>query len=428
MTPVAQAVTSTSEWLGRDDTVIAGVLSRYYDIVAASGEGSWIVDVEGRRFLDFGSGIAVTNVGHCHPHVVAAIRRQAGVLLHTSVVVHHTLAVELAEHVVGLCPFLDEPQVFLCNSGAEAVDGSLKLARLVTGRPGVVAFQGAFHGRTLAATSLTTAKGRYREGYEPLLPSVHHAPYCVPRDFGGDEALAVGSALRSLDDLLTRVAPASQVGAIIVEPVLGEGGYVPPPVAWLRGLRDRCEEHGILLVFDEVQSGFGRTGRPFAAETFGVTPDVLLFAKGVASGLPLAGIVASRPLMEQWPRGAHGSTFGGNPVSCAAALATIEVLEEEGLYERARLIGPRVLRRLREAQAQNPEIVVDVRGVGLMIGVELRDAATAEAVALSCLDQGLIVLTCGPHQSVLRLAPPLNITDAELDLGLDILTAGLIAQ
>jgi 4-aminobutyrate aminotransferase len=215
---------------------------------------------------------------------------------------------------------------------------------------------------------------------------------------------------------------------MIVEPVLGEGGYIPAPVEWLQGLRDRCDAHGILLVFDEVQCGFGRTGRPFAAETFGVTPDVLLFAKGVASGLPLGGIIAPRRLMDRWPPGAHGSTFGGNPVSCAAALATIDVLEEEGLYKRARFLGERCQRRLRQAQTQNPALVVDVRGVGLMIGVEVIDATAAEAVARGCLDRGLIVLTCGPEQNVIRLAPPLNLSDAELEKGLDILTGVLVLQ
>ena len=420
MTSVDHAVAVTREWLDRDEAVIAAVLSRYHDVVAVRGEGSWIIDVEGRRFLDFGSGIAVTNVGHCHPRVVAAIRAQAGLLLHTSVAVHHAIAVQLAERIARLVPFLDEPQAFFCNSGAEAVDGSLKLARLVTRRPGVIAFQGAFHGRTLAATTLTTAKARYREGYEPLLPSVHHAPYCRDGDWR--------AALRGLDDLLSVVAPASQVGVMIVEPVLGEGGYVAPPVDWLRGLRARCDEHGILLVFDEVQCGFGRTGRAFAAETFGVTPDVLLFAKAVASGLPLAGIVAPRRLMEQWPPGAHGSTFGGNPVSCAAALATIDVLEEEGLYDRATLLGERARHRLRETRARRPDVITDVRGVGLMIGVEVRDAATAQAVTVGCLDDGLIVLTCGSRQNVLRLAPPLTITDAELERGLDVLSGQLVAQ
>jgi 4-aminobutyrate aminotransferase len=398
---------SSADWLARDEAALAGVLPRITDVVAVRGEGAWLWDADGRRYLDFGSGIAVTNTGHCHPRVVAAITAQAETLIHTSVVAHPTGMIRLAERLAGLTPFMAEPQVFFCNSGAEAVDGSLKFARKVTGKPGVIAFRRAFHGRTLAATSLTTAKGKYREGYEPLLPAVTIAPY-------GD--------LDGLDELLELQAPGANLGAMIVEPVLGEGGYVVPPLGWLAGLRDRCDRHGILLIFDEVQTGVGRTGRFFAAETFGVTPDVILFAKGIASGLPLGGIIAPRDLMDRWPTGAHGSTFGGNPVSCAAALATLDVLEEEGCYERARRLGHRALERL--GTVVGP---VDVRGVGLMIGVELRDKAVAEVVQARCLDDGLIVLLCGPGENVLRLIPPLTITDHEFEQGLDILVAAIAA-
>jgi 4-aminobutyrate aminotransferase len=398
---------TSAEWLARDEAALAGVLPRITDVVAVRGEGSWLWDADGRRYLDFASGIAVTNTGHCHPKVVAAITAQAETLIHTSVVAHPTGMIRLAERLAGLVPFMADPQVFFCNSGAEAVDGSLKFARKVTGKPGVIAFRRAFHGRTLAATSLTTAKGKYREGYEPLLPSVAIAPY-------GD--------LDGLDELLELQAPGANVGAMIVEPVLGEGGYVVPPPAWLAGLRERCDRHGILLIFDEVQTGVGRTGRPFAAETFGVTPDVLLFAKGIASGLPLGGIIAPRDLMDRWPTGAHGSTFGGNPVSCAAALATLDVLEEEGCYARARHLGQLALDRL--GGVAGP---VDVRGVGLMIGVELRDKAVAEAIQERCLADGLIVLLCGPGENVLRLIPPLTITGVEFEHGLDILVAALTA-
>jgi 4-aminobutyrate aminotransferase len=415
--------TATAGWLARDHEALAGVLPRYYDVVAERGEGSWIVDVEGRRFLDLGAGIAVNTTGHGHPRVVAAIADQAAALIHTSVVVHHTRNVELAERIAGLCPFLDHPQVFFCNSGAEAVDGSLKLARRVTGRPAVIAFQRAFHGRTLAATTLTTAKGRYREGYQPLLPGVYHAPYCVPSEHAGPEA-AVDAALAGLDLLLALQAPAGDVGAMIVEPVLGEGGYVPPPRAWLAGLRERCDEHGILLVFDEVQCGIGRTGRPFAAEAYGVRPDVVLFAKGIASGLPLGGIVAPRALMERWPTGTHGSTFGGNPVACAAALATLDVLDETGGYRRAEQLGARIVERLRAELGHHPA-VRDIRGIGLMVGVELADKATTDAVCAACLDRGVIVLSCGPDENVLRLVPPLTIADDEVDHGLDVLVAAI---
>ena len=401
---------TSPSWLARDEAALAGVLARQTEIVAAAGRGSYLIDVEGRRYLDFSSGIAVTTTGHCHPRVVAAVVEQAGRLLHTSVVAHQPPAIRLAERLGLLTPFLDDPQVFFCNSGAESVDGALKLARKVTGRPGVVAFRGGFHGRTIGGTSLTTSKARYRDGYEPLLPSVTIAPYGV---------------LADLDAILATQAPPASIGAMVVEPVLGEGGYVVPPVSWLEGLRRRCDDHGILLVFDEVQCGIGRTGRPFAAETFGVAPDVVLFAKGVASGLPLGGLIAPRRLMERWPAGAHGSTFGGNPVVCAAALATLDVLEEEDLCGRARLLGARALERLGGWPGRFAT-VVDVRGVGLMIGVEVAGAEVAGAevagaVKDACLDRGLIVLTCGTDDSVLRLVPPLTVSDAEWADGLAIL-------
>ena len=394
----------TDSWMRRYDEVVAPVLPGYFDVVAERATGSWVWDVDGRRYLDLGAGIAVTNTGHRHPHVVAAIHAQVDALVHTSVVLKHQPYIRACEAIAGLAPFLDRPKVFLCNSGAEAVDGAIKLARRCTGKPGIIAFRRAFHGRTMGATSLTTAKAAYQEGYEPLLPAVHVAPY-------GD----VDGALEQLDRLLGTAAPPEAVAAMIVEPVLGEGGYVVPPVEWLRGLRERCDQHGILLVFDEVQTGFGRTGRPFAAETFGVRPDVVLFAKGVASGLPLGGIIAGADLMDRWPNGTHGSTFGGNPVACAAAVATIEVLEAEDLCARARALGDRARRALRDLHAPK---VVDVRGVGAMIGVELVDKATAEAVQAQCLHDGVIVLTCGPEGNVLRLIPPLTMTDDELDHGL----------
>jgi 4-aminobutyrate aminotransferase len=418
--------TSTADWLARDERVLAGVLSRTFDIVAVEGRGAWLTDVEGRRFLDLTMGIAVNNVGHCHPRVVAAAEAQLRRLMHTSVTVHHQPNIELAERIGALCPFFTDPQVFFCNTGAEAVDGAIKLARRVTGRPGIVAFRGGFHGRTLGAVSLTTAKAKYREGYEPLLGAVTIAPYAYPLRYGGDGPAAAQACLVALDELLALQSPPSSIAAMVVEPVLGEGGYVPPPVEWLAGLRQRCDRHGILLVFDEVQTGIGRTGRPFAAETFGVRPDVVLFAKGVASGLPLGGIIASRDVMERWPTATHGSTFGGNPVSCAAALATLDVLEAEGLYERCRVAGARLLRELRR-YAEGRAGVLEVRGVGLMIGVELASADMATAVQRACFDEGMLVLTCGPGENVVRVIPPLNITDDELQMAGDILGRALVA-
>ena len=418
----ALETTSTAGWLARHRDVVAPVLPSYFDVVADRAEGSWVWDVDGRRYLDLGSGIAVTNTGHGHPRVLDAVHRQVDRLLHTSVVLKHQPYIEAAEAIAGLAPFLDHPQVFLCNSGAEAVDGAIKLARRTTGRPGIVAFERGFHGRTIGATSLTTAKPSYQDGYAPLLPAVHIAPYCIPgatNPLATDEA-AVDAALAGLDVILDRAA--GSVAAMVVEPILGEGGYVVPPVAWLAGLRARCTEHGALLVFDEVQCGFGRTGRPFAAEVLGVRPDVVLFAKGVASGLPLAGIIAGATLMERWPTGTHGSTFGGNPVSCAAAVATIAVLEEERLYERAVALGDQARTRIEALAADS---VVEVRGIGAMIGVELTDRPKAEAVQQRCLEAGVLVLTCGPDGNVLRLIPPLTMTDDELAHGLDALTSAL---
>jgi len=416
--------TLTESWLAREQVVLAPTLARIHGIVAESASGSWVTDVEGKRYLDIASGIGVTNVGHCHPKVVAAAEAQLRALMHMSVVTHYQANVALAEKLVSLCPFFERAQVFFCNSGAETIDGAIKLARQVTGRPGVIAFRGGFHGRTVAATSLTTAKGKYRAGYEPLLGGVTVAPYAYPLRFGGDDAIATERCLAELDELLAVQSPPANVAAMIVEPVLGEGGYVPPPVEWLAGLRERCDRHGILLIFDEVQCGVGRTGRPFAAETYGVRPDVILFAKGIASGLPLGGLIAEAATFDRWPPGTHGTTFGGNPVACAAALATLEVLDDEGLYERARVVGERALSAL-QAAAKDNERVLDVRGLGLMIGVELDSADTAAAAQQRCLDDGLIVLTCGPGDNVLRLIPPLTITDDEIAQALDILTRAL---
>ncbi len=413
----------SAAWLDDHYTALSPVLKFMTDIVVDRGEGSYLIDVDGRRWLDFTTGIGVTNLGHCPPEVVAAIQHQAQRLIHTSVTAHNTPAIELANKLRELTPFFDDPQVFFCNTGAEAVEGSVKLARQATGRPGIIAFRRAFHGRTLGATSLTTAKGLYRENYGPLLPSVTIAPYAYPLRYGGEQA-ATSFALDMLDELFELDAPASDVAAMIVEPVLGEGGYVVPPVAWLRGLRERCNEYGILLVFDEVQCGMGRTGRFFAAETFGVRPDIVLAAKGIASGMPLGAIIAERSTKAKWPMSSHGSTFGGNPLSCVASLATIEVIERDDLLDRTREVGSRILERLRDIAATNAS-VIEVRGIGLMIGIEFDSAQACERVQSIALDEGLVLLTCGPRNNVLRLIPPLNASDAEIEEGLTILDKAL---
>lgn len=387
---------NTRNWIIRDEAVLANVLPRVTEIVASHGKGSWLWDVDGNMYLDWASGIGVTSTGHCHDSIVSAIQKQAAQLIHTSVVTHNIKTIELAEKLGKLCPFFSNPHVFFGNSGAEAVDGSLKLARYVTGKPGVICFSRAFHGRTIGGTSLTTAKKKYREGYGQLLGSVAVCPY--------------GSNLGAIDWALEIN---SDIGAMIVEPVLGEGGFVVPPIEWLRGLREKCRQHGLLLIFDEVQTGF-RTGYPFAAETFGVTPDILLAAKSLASGMPLSAIIAEKSLMDKWPEGSHGSTYGGNLLSCVSALATIEVLEP--LYERSRWLGKSILYRLKPWNA---------RGIGFMVGIPLANPRVASLVKGRCLDGGLIILSCGPDDSVLRLIPPLTISDDELDIGLTILEKAL---
>jgi 4-aminobutyrate aminotransferase len=293
------------------------------------------------------------------------------------------------------------------------------MARKLTGRPGIVAFRRAFHGRTLAATTLTTAKGRYREGYEPLLPGVYHAPYCVPHEHATPDA-AVEAALADLDRLLTLQAPPANVGAIIVEPVLGEGGYVVPPAGFLPALREICDAHGILLITDEVQTGFGRTGRFFAVEHTETRPDILVMAKAMASGLPLSAIAAGEELMARWPAGSHGTTFGGNVLSCAAAVATIGVLRDEKLIEHAAGLGERLMARLQTVQHGHPAMG-DLRGLGLMVGIEFRDAGDVSAgelakrVQRACLERGLLLLTCGYREHVVRWLPPLVATGDEID-------------
>jgi 4-aminobutyrate aminotransferase len=350
-----------------------------------------------------------------------------GVLLYEPIV-------RLAEELRGVVPGgLD--MFFFGNSGAEAVEGALKLARYVTGRPAVIAFEGGFHGRTMGAASVTSSKSKYRLHYEPLLSSVYFAPYpyCYRCPVGREQGRCGLECLDRLDSMFHHLVDPSQVAAVLVEPVLGEGGYVVPPAGYLKGLRELCDRHGILLVFDEVQTGFGRTGAMFAAQAMGVVPDVMAVAKGIASGLPLGATVAPSRLMKEWSPGAHGTTFGGNPVSCAAALATLAVLREEDLPARARGLGEYALSRLREMADRHPR-VGDVRGLGLMIGIEFVDPAgrrpDGELVARvleECLARGLILYPCGTFNQVIRFIPPLTVSGEDLDAGLEILSQALEA-
>ncbi len=411
------------------------VLGRYYEISWDHGEGHRLYDTAGRAYLDFGNGIAVSALGHHHPAVTAAIHAQVDKLIAPCAAMGFAeTTVRHARMIAATMPAPLDTVLFL-NSGSEALEAALKLARRVTGRPGIVAFRGAFHGRTLGATSITSSNINYRAGYEPLLPGVYLTGYPnVYRDYGGDEERAVHQSLRHLRDLTTSTIPGNEIAAIVIEPVQGEGGYIPAPPAFLQGLRAFCDEHDILLVADEVQSGFGRTGRMWAFEHAGIVPDVVCLAKAIANGLPLSAIVTRRELQERWGKSAHGTTYGGNPVACAAGIAVLETIESEGLVENAAARGAELLAGLRAIMADDPRIG-DVRGVGLMIGVEFvkdratrePDGGTCEAVRALCADEGLLILSCGTEHNVIRWIPPLDVTSAEIDEALAIFRSALRA-
>ena len=410
------------EIVARDAAWASSCYIKEYPLVVARGRGAMIEDVDGNRFLDFMAGIAVAATGHAHPRVVAAVKDAADRFLHIcgSDFYYDGMA-SLLERLAAAAPGPSPKRVFLTNSGTEAVEGAIKLARAATRRPALVAFEGAFHGRSYGAMSLTASKARQRGGFAPLLPEVYHVPYPNPYRDGGD---AMARTMAALDELFARRLDPRDVAALFVEPVQGEGGYIVPPAGFLRALRERCDAHGILLVADEVQCGIGRTGRMFACEHEGVEPDILLAAKGLGSGMPIGAIV-SRAEITTWERGAHGSTFGGNPVCCAAALATLAIVEE-GLVANAARMGERILSGLRALAARHPAIG-DVRGLGLMIGLELvSDRATrapapelVQAVERRAFERGLLVLAAGA--STIRLAPPLVVDETDVDVALSIL-------
>lgn len=388
-------------------------------------EGCKVYATDGREYLDFTCGIGVTNTGHCHPKVVEAIRKQAGELLHGQVnILISKPVVELINELPSIVPsHLDG--YFFSNSGAEAVEGAVKLAKHATGRPNVIVFQGSFHGRTALTMQLTTSKTGYRAGYAPLPSGVFVAPYPYAYRYGWDEETTVKFCLEELDLLLISQTAPSETAAVLVEPVLGEGGYVVPPKSFLQGLRERCDRYGMLLIADEIQSGFGRTGKWFAHEWFDLKPDIMTVAKGIASGLPLSGVFAPINLMKKWAVGSHGGTYGGNPVAAASAVATIQVIKEEHLLENANARGRQLMDCLRNIQKQDP-VIGDVRGLGLMIATEFRtpdrqpDKVTAKAVVKSCEERGLLLLTCGPFDNVIRWIPPLMVSPEEIDQAVEI--------
>lgn len=427
----AKATDKNLDYLKVDEAHVNPVLSRSAKIVAERAEGSYIYDMNGDAYLDFATGIAVNNVGHCHPKVVEAIQKQASQLIHTSVVTHNVRYIELCKKLAEVAPGrLDS--VFLANSGAEAVEGAVKMARYITGRPAIVNFRGSFHGRTIFTTALTSSKLVYREKYEPLPGSIHTVPfpYTYRSHFRGNPEACVNDVMHQLDMLFKQMVHPEQVAAFLVEPVQGEGGYVPAPRGFFKKLRELADKHGILLIVDEVQTGFGRTGKLFAIEHYGIEPDIMLMAKGIAGGMPISAFVTRKELSQKWQPGRHGSTFGGNPVSCAAALATIDVIEKEKLSDRAASLGHEMQEHLRKALAGNP-LVGEVRGLGMMIAVEFNDKDgnpnhdLADLVVQKCFQQKLIIITCGSHGHILRLIPPLNITDADSKKGLEILVKAI---
>ena len=423
-----------------DLSVVPGVWSRVTNLVVERGEGSWLITRDGDRYLDYSSGIGVVNTGHAHPRVVAAIQEQAAKLLHGQQnIVYHEPGLRLYERLTHLLPGGDWG-AFLSNSGAEAIEAAVKLARVATGRSVIISFRGGFHGRTAQAMALTTAKDVYRGAFEPLPGSVYHTPfpYCY-RWAGGAHAPDADCRCdweEQLDLLFRQVIYPDRVAGILVEPVLGEGGYVVPPPNFLPRLRDITERHGILLIADEVQTGFGRTGELFAVRHWDVDPDILVIAKGIASGLPLSGILAKRALLDRLPPGTHGGTYGGNVVACAAANATIDVIEDEGLVGNAAARGRQFLAGLRSIAAPRGS-VGDVRGLGLMLALEfvkpdegdgrVPAPELAKRVLAEALARKLIVLSAGSYANVVRIIPPLVTTADEVDLALSILDESLTA-
>ncbi len=417
----------------RDARVVSPSYTRCYPLVVERAEGCTVTDVDGNRFLDFNAGIAVVAAGHCHPRVVEAIQRQAARLIHMSGTdFYYEGMAALAEKLAAIAPGDAPRRVSFGNSGAEAIEGALKLARYATGREKIIAFFGAFHGRTMGALSLTARKATQRAGFAPMLPGVVHAPYpyCYRCPMGKQPENCAVECVKFIEETLFKtIAPADEVAAIFVEPVQGEGGYIVPPRKFFDELQRLAKRHGILLVFDEVQSGMGRTGRMWAAEHFDAVPDIMAVAKGIASGMPLGATVARADLMT-WPPGAHASTFGGNPVACEAALATIALLEES-LVENAARMGEYLMSRLRSWPARFPS-VGEVRGLGLMIGIELvKDQTTREKAPVLrdrvidlAFARGLLILGAG--ENTIRLCPPLVVTREQCDFALDTLEDCLV--
>jgi 4-aminobutyrate aminotransferase len=395
---------------------LSDVWFKVTDLQVESGNGCWVTAVDGTEYLDFSAGIAVVSTGHCHPRVVDAIQRQAARFIHAQVNVYrHDLLEPLAARLAEITPpGID--RFFYANSGAEITEAAVKLAKQATGRPNVIVFSGSFHGRTHLAMAMTTSKTGYRAGHAPLPSGVFVAPY--PDPMADDAEAEVDAALAGLAHLLKAMTAPDETAAMILEPVLGEGGYIPAPRRFIEGVVALCQEHGILFIADEVQSGFGRTGRMFAVEHYDVVPDIICMAKGIASGFPFAALGTTEELSARWPSGSHGGTYGGNAIGCAAALATIDVMTEPGFMENVNARGEQLMEGLRAVQEHDAGLL-QVRGLGLMVGTEFNDAARVAAIQARCLSEGhLIVMNAGTYGRTLRWMPPLVVNEREIDLAL----------
>jgi len=417
---------------------LSPALAKATDLVIKDGKGIYLNTVDGEQYIDFVQGIAVNALGHCDPRIVAAIQKQAETLIDASFnLVSYPTTLELAERLAEVSPG-DLGVTFFSNGGSEANDGALKLAKAVTERPCIIAYKGSFHGRSIGATSITGSNAKYRKHYEPLMGGVYFAPYPNPYRWGSngagaDEETTAKEALAELQIMFDQLVSPEDVAAIIIEPVLGEGGYVVPPKTYLQELRRITKEHGIMLIFDEIQSGFGRTGKMFASENFDVVPDIMTVGKAIAGGLPMSGIVSTPEIMSKWAPGMHGTTFGGHPICAAAALAVLDAYKEDNILDNVNKQGAYLKERLNELKAQYP-VIGDVRGLGLMVALEFINPAdrspNADAfnkVRQYCFDNKMLILGCGVYGNGFRLATPLNVTKEELDKGLAILNDALKA-
>jgi 4-aminobutyrate aminotransferase len=415
-------------------TLVPRVIGRYSPVFVDHAEGIYLWDRDGQRYMDFTSGIAVVNAGHCHPRVVEAIRNQAGKIIHAqqNILLHEPMLDAAAELTATLPSSLN--QVFWANSGAEAIEGALKLAKIATRRPAVIAMRGAFHGRTHAAMAVTSSRAKVRGHYEPLLASMYYAPYpyYFRSPFGSAPAEADDYYLSELKTLFDTMVMPDDVAAILVETVAGEGGYLVPSARWLQEIRSICDEHGIMLILDEIQTGMGRTGAMWGFEHFDVVPDIMTVAKGIASGLPVSAVVANRSTMDKWPPGSHGGTYGANAVGTAAAAETLRVMRDEHLPENAAEIGDMLTQGLRDIQANHP-VIGEVRGLGLMLAVEFVDpqgepnpAAVAKVIA-ACLEEQVLLINCGTYDQAIRVIPPLVINRQQAREFLDIFERAVAA-